>query len=442
MSFFENWFGVKDTEWVQPKIRFGRYSDSYKPTKCYDAWDKALDMFEDGRFLDSLELFFTFLKDEKENNIHWKKNDQSIAFELFQGSKRIIGWATPERLRIEGRVARMIDAGPELLRRMIEHNYSLKFGRYALDPDRHITLIFDTIAIDASPYKLYYAFKEIATQADKQDDLLLEEYGQMEAVDTSHLEPLPAIETQIKHHFIVSKIKEILEDVEEERLNDYTGGISYLLLNLIYKIDYLTKPEGYTMECLERMHRRFFSKNKTLTAKEKNQFLIDELKRLLDRSEKEYSREMYHVKTTFGITSSVTHDRLVNLINSEIGDMDWYVDNNYHNVAAAIPSYLIGYSLFNYALPLPDRDFFHLFYRITETNYFKALGFKPDFCDCESELLNRKIIKRAIDQIVKKHRSRYPNLRPAITQLVFDDLISFSKSYLLMVRDLDLTRID
>lgn len=442
MSFFERWLGAKDTEWVQPEIRFGRYSDSYKPSECYDAWDKALDVFEEGQFLASLELFFLFLQDKEEDNVRWERTEQSISFEFFQGSKRIVGWANPERLRIEGRVAHMIDSGPKLLRQMVEHNYSLKFGRYALDPDRHITIIFDTLAIDASPYKLYYAFKEIATQADKQDDLLLEEYGQMGAVDSSHLEPLPAIETKVKHLFILNNIRQILEDVNEERLVDYPGGIAYLLLNLIYKIDYLVKPEGFTMESLERMHRRFFSKEKTLNAKKKNQLLIEELENLLERSENDYTQEMYQVKTTFGITSSVTHDRLVNLINGELDDMDWYKDNGYKNVAEAIPSYLIGYSLFNYALPLPDRDFFHLFYRITESDYFSALGFKPNFSDPKTARPDRKIIKRAILQIVQKHRSRYPNLRPAVTQLVFDDMVAFSKSYLLMVRDLDLTRID
>ncbi len=444
MSFFERWIGTKDNEWVQPEIRFGRYSDSYKAIDSYDAWDKALDVFEEGEFLNSLELFFTFLRDDAENNVRWEKTDERISFELFQGSKRIVGWANPERLRIEGRVAHMIDKGPELLRRMIEHNYSLKFGRYALDPDQNITVVFDTIAVDASPYKLYYAFKEVATQADKQDDLLLEEFGQMEAIDSSHLEPLPAIETTIKHRFIVNGIKKVLTEVEDKGLGKYPAAIAFLLLNLIYKIDYLTKPEGFTMESLERMHRQFFSKENELKAKEKNQLLIDGLKNLLARSEKEYSKEMYQVKYTFGITSSVTHDRLVHLIDGELQDMDWYMKNGYINVAAAIPSYLIGYSLFNYALPQPDRDFFHLFYRITESDYFKALGFKPNLCNNESSVLkpNRKIVKRAIDRIVKKHRSRYPKLRPDINHLVFDNPVLFSKSYLLMVRDLDLTRVD
>lgn len=442
MSFFESWFGTKEKEWIQPKIRFGRYSDSYKKTENYDAWDKALDVFEEGKFLDSLELFLAFLRDDTEDNVCWEKTGKSISFEIFQGSKRIIGWANPERIRIEGRVARIIESSPELLRRLVEQNYSLKFSRYALDPNQHITVVFDTVAAEASPFKLYYAFKEVAIQADKQDDLLLEEFGQMEAVDNSHLHPLPADEKKIKHHFILDKIRAILEEVKDERLAEYPSAIAYLLLNLVYKIDYLVKPEGHTMECMERIHRQFFSTKKAHSPQQKNQSLIKELEHLLARKEQDYGREMYQIKTTFGITSSTTHDRLIGLIDGELHDMDWYIENDYPKIAAAIPSYMIGYSLFNFALPQPDRDFFHLFYRVSEATYFKDLGFKPDFCDCTSAVPNRKIIKQAINQIVKKHRSRYPNLRPAVSKLNFDNMISFSKSYLLMVRDLDLTRID
>ncbi|MEL7427540.1 MAG: hypothetical protein AAFN81_31405, partial [Bacteroidota bacterium] len=186
MSFFERWFGNNNEESNQPDIRFGRYSDSYKDTKCYDAWDLALSQFEVGKYLAAYEQFLFFLRDEAEGNVVWEKSEQGLAFEIFQGSKRVIGWATRQRLRVEARVARITEPRPELLRRLVEQNYSLKFSRYALDPDCHITVVFDTDTVDASPYKLYYALKELATQADKQDDLLLEEFGHTESVDSSH----------------------------------------------------------------------------------------------------------------------------------------------------------------------------------------------------------------------------------------------------------------
>lgn len=444
MSFFERWFGNKGEAIVQPDIRFGRYSDSYKSTDCYDAWDTALVNFEDGKYLASYEQFLYFLRDEEEENVVWEKTEQGLAFELFQGSKRVVGWATRQRLRVEARVARISAPRPELLRRLVEQNYSLKFSRYALDPDYHITVVFDTHTVDASPYKLYYALKEVATQADKQDDLLLEEFGHMEPVDSSHLNPLSEEETSIKHQYILQQIRETLDEAENGALDreEYPSGTACLLLSLIYKLDYLTKPEGFTMEALERIHRQFFAKENAMNVQQKNEMIIDELRILLERTEKEYSREMYQVKTTFGITAPVTHDRIVNLIDAELHQMDWYRENGYYKIAAAYPYYIVGYGLFIYAVPQPDREFFHLFFRVTEPAYFRTLGFQPDYCDPDTKQLDSKAIRKAIDQITKKHRSRYPQLRPSVSMLSFDNLLDFSRTFLLMIRELDLTRLD
>ena len=63
------------------------------------------------------------------------------------------------------------------MRRLVESNYVLEYSRYGLDDDDNLVIKFDTSALDASPYKLYYALKEVAANADKQDDLLLDEIG-------------------------------------------------------------------------------------------------------------------------------------------------------------------------------------------------------------------------------------------------------------------------
>ena len=47
----------------------------------------------------------------------------------------------------------------------------------------------------------------------------------------------------------------------------YPGGIAYLLLELSYKLDYLTVPEGMLMETLERIHRLYFTKTKKTICK-------------------------------------------------------------------------------------------------------------------------------------------------------------------------------
>lgn len=443
MSFFERWFGGTEQEHTEPDVPFGRYSDSYKPVTNYQRWDQALEAFEAEQYLDAYRYFLQYLRDEEADNVRWKEQAQSLTFELFQGSKRITGTADARSLRIEARIAQAGDQPRlKLLRRLIEQNYALRYGRYAIDNQRCITLIFDTHTLDASPYKLYYAFKEVATAADKLDDLLLEEFRQLEAVEASHLKPLPEAEQTAKYRLIQRVVDRAIRHMNEGKpdKHQYAGGIAYLLLDALYRIDYLTKPEGHTMEALEWAHRQYFSKENQQNTIQKNEQLAQCLLRIAQRPEADIRREMYRGISTFGITLSVTHERVAHLIDNELANLRWYRDNGYPLVAQAIVAYAIGYCLFNYAAPAPDRDFFHLYYRVTEPEYFTELGFAPEYCHADTRQLDKRQIRRAIERIVERYRAEYPQLKPDLSKLHFDDPTRFAESYLLMIRDLRLDK--
>ena len=49
MAFLNNFF-KKEKEISRPDIRFGRYSDIYKNTERYEAWDKALSLYEENKY--------------------------------------------------------------------------------------------------------------------------------------------------------------------------------------------------------------------------------------------------------------------------------------------------------------------------------------------------------------------------------------------------------
>ena len=53
-----------------------------------------------------------------------------------------------------------------------------------------VCMRFDSEIKTANPNKLYYGLKELATKADKQDDLLVEEFSLLEALDTEHIIPI------------------------------------------------------------------------------------------------------------------------------------------------------------------------------------------------------------------------------------------------------------
>lgn len=443
MGLFDRLFGNSADKPPAPDIKFGRYSDSYKETANYDAWDNSLEKFESEHYLEAYREFFRYLRDDREDNVRYWDEDGGIRFELFQGSKKITGFADASQVRVESKIARTQSLNVGFMRRLIEKNFSLKYSRFALDSDNNIAIVFDTYTLDGSPYKLYYALKELATNADKQDDLLLDEFRMLEPVDSSHLEEVPPAEKAVKHQFIVEQTRQVLSEVENGKLSpeQYPGGIAYLLLDLIYRLDYLIKPEGYMMESLERVHRLYFAKDGKSTA-QKNQMLARELAKLTDRPREEFFKEMYRVTSTFGITTPVNHDRVVSFIDGELHNMDWYQENGHLAVALAIPGYIIGYCMFNYAVPRPDRELFHLYFQITHPDYFEALGFPIDFLDKGSGRLNKRAIRRAIEDIVDRNRSLFPRLNPATGSISFHSLPDFTRTFLLMVRNLDMTKAE
>lgn len=443
MGLFDRIFGAKTEEREQPKISFGRYSDSYKDSSRYTAWDVALDKFDKQEYLESYKQFFYYLRDEEEDNVRCREVKGGLEFELYQGSKKITGKATPQKVKVEAKVVRAKALNVAFMRRLLEQNFNLKYSRFALDEEGNIAIIFDTYTLDGSPYKLYYALKEVATKADKQDDLLLEEFKSLQPVDTSHLEELPLPEKEAKYNYLISQVKKALEEAENGKLDkiQYSGSIGYLLLDLIYRLDYLIKPEGFMMESLEHFHRKYYENDGLATAG-KNQVLCTELRELLERDKEEFFKEMYRVKSTFGITHSVHHDRVVSIIDAELFHMDWYKEHGYDNIALAIPGYIVGYCMFNYAVPKPDRDLFHLYYQIVEADYFKSLGFALSYYDKATRKFDKRAIKKAISRIVENNRSYYPNLNPATGTLRYDNLPEFARSFLLMVRNLEMVKTD
>ncbi len=444
MSFFSRLFSNSTPKIEQPAVRFGRYSDSYKEADNYLAWEEALQKYEAEDYLASYVAFFRYLRDDREDNVKcWEDEAGKIHFELYQGSKKIVGVGDEKHLRAEARIARSNELNINFMRQLIERNFDLNYSRFGLDDDNNITIIFDTYTLDGSPYKLYYALKEIATNADKQDDLLLEEFKVLQPIESTHLQELPEPEKEAKYNYLQQEIQKVLDEIDTGKLNreQYPGGIAYLLLDLTYRLDYLIKPEGFTMEALERIHRLYFAKDEK-TIPQKNQVLIKEFRKLLERPKADFFREMYQGKATFGIIAPVNHDRIASVIDGELNNMDWYRDNGYTRIAQAIPGYIVGFSIFNYAVLKPDKDLFHLYFQIVESDYFQSLGFEFDFYDAEKNTFNKKNIRRAIEQIVEDNRDKYNRLSPAFNVLRYDSMVEFSKSYLLMLRNLDVTKTD
>jgi len=439
MGIFDKIFGSSKGESVTPSIHFGRYSDSYKEKDKYIAWDKAVELYENEEYLASLRKLFEYLRDEGSNNVNFSEENGIITFEMFQGSKKIIGTADKENLRAEAKIAKASSLEIGFLRRLVEENYGLKYCRYALDDDDNITMVYHTFSHDGSPYKNYYGLKELATSADKQDDVIVEEFESLSNINTGHTKDTPEHIKELKYNYLIESIKDVINEVNEGKLNidQYPGGISYLLLDLVYRSDYLLRPEGFTMKVFEEIHQIYFQKDGK-SPQFKNREIIKRLKKILERKKEDFYQEWYEVKATFGITAPTPHANLANFINNELGNMDWYTNNNHQKVAQAIPSYIVGYYLFNYSVPAIDKELLHLYFEVVEYKFMKAVGIDRGYVD--NGTLNKSAIKNKISKILKQYRSIYPGMGPQYKILNYSSMLNFSKTYLIFIKQLNLIK--
>ena len=416
-------------------ITFGRFSDSFKPKAKVEAWNTSERLFLERKYIDSYEAFFNYLRDDDVNNVSFRKDGDNITFELLQGSKIIRGTIANGKVIAEADVAEYDKLSVAFMRRLMEMNYSLFYSRYALK-DNRICIKFDSTIAAAPPRKLYYGWKELATRADKQDDLLIDDFAMLKSTGNAHAEQLPDTEKEIKYNFYRTWLEKTITRINELNEDAFSGGISYLLLNTAYKIDYLIAPEGTLMNELEKMSWDYFAKdNKPYV--EKNRRMKEALQKLLDKPKEAVIEDLYRVKSTFGIANPAPHQAVVDLFTNNLQNVKWYVDNNYLDIAIVLYEYLATYCLFSYGLPKPDAKLFHLMLNITNQDYFTALGVGESLHDPASGKFSEQLINNKIDAIITEGKELYPELKFNTANLKFDSMVSFLKSYIAEVQQLN-----
>jgi hypothetical protein len=445
MSLF-NWLkGNKNADVAVselPHIRFGRHSGYYKSATQHEAWDNALNAFEEGDYMESYRKLFEYLGANESTCVSTQElENNSIDFEVIQGSKRIVGNANCKKIRAEIDIAKADTLNVAFMRRLLEHNNGLTYGRFVLDDENHLRMVFDTAAVDASPYKLFYAFKEIAINSDKQDDLLIEQFKMLRETDENLKIQISEAEKEAKYDYILASIQQTLTAIDNNRQlsEQYPGSVTYLLLDVLYRVDYLTCPEGFSMDILESAHRLYKTNDKTIL--QKNIVLRKELERLLLRKREDYYAELYRADYAFEINPTVSPDALMAYIDEELRNTEWYMQQSHFIVSLAISNMIVGSILFNYTPIKPIRQLLHLYFHVVENPYFRALGFSAVY-ENEAAALQNKPIQDSIQQILTTNKKEYPNLKMDFTKLQYNNKAAFAKSFLMQLRQLDFLKKD
>lgn len=423
-----------DTSSPQHLIQFGRFSDSYKDESQYEAWDKSLKLFDEQQYIESYKAFFEYVNALKDNSFTYTEENGGLQFRFVQGSKIVYGAVDGKKITAEAKILKCNVLNVGFMRILAEQNFGLKYTRYSLDEENNICIRFNSHLVDCNPYKFYYGLKELATNADKKDDQLAEEFKDVfSPIHTEHIQDVPDTEKQVKYTYTQQWLKEAIDAEPVLAAKKLDGAAAYRLLATTYKLDYLLSPEGAVMDTLERVHTSYFAKD-TRDAPRRNADMIKELQTIQNRSLEELGKSMYLVTCTFGIVQPVGHDRIVATIDSEMANYAWYANNGYPEVALDIPTYIVGYILYNYAPLLPVRELLHLYYEIVEAGFFKDLGYKQTYYNPSTQQLDANAIKIEIQNIQNENKTRFSEFQVDTSVLKFDSIHEFAYSFMILLR--------
>lgn len=427
---FDKLFGrgkKKTVSQAAPDIVFGRYSDNNKPVVKVSKWTDADNLFKEKKYTESLDAFFDYLRDDAEQNVVYERNDAEGRFHFYQGSKVVRGEFNSDLLRAEVTLARMPQPSVPVMRRLLEMNFNLFYNRFALDNER-LCMNFDSEIETASPSKLYYGLKELATKADKQDDLLVQDFTVLQTFDNEHVTAIPDAEKEIKYEYLQKWIRQTLDMIVSVDAEKFSGGNAYMLLALLYRIDYLVAPEGKLLSDLEKIGIIYFKKDER-PVMEKNRDIVEEFKKILEKPKEKIFNSIFRSKYTFSIVSPQQHKAVADSIHGANLNMAWYRDNNHPLIATQIIEYGFSYCQYSYSIPKVISEFFHLFMIVNHPDYFLALGYKIAYYDPKKNEFARQGIVDKIKEIQTRWKEKYPLIDFKIQNLKFDNLVSFNYTF-------------
>lgn len=430
----------QEADVAEPDMVFGRYTDFYKEKSKFTEWDNAIEQHQKKNYFPAIKHFFNYISDEHTENVRLEELDnEKFRFNFFQGSKKINGFVNEDGFFAESKIAHCENMSMAAMRSLLEENYHLKYCSYALDSEDNLTIVMQTDFLDGSPYKLYFGLKELATRADRRDDVLIRKFSELSPIISGHIQQINDQEKEVKYDFVQKTIKEVLASIEEdkEKLVNYPGLVSYKILSTILRIDYFVKPEGMAMEHIENIHNIFFTVN-TISPGKKNSDMLNELKKILIIEKQDLFNEMYNTKSTFGNLIAGNHKRYQELYESEMKHFQWYIHNGFAKYALEIPNYIAGLLLYTYSMPLPDKYMLHILLRVLNNDFFTALGYSS-LKNANGSIDKRKI-NSLMDEKFKSFEEAYKEIEFDDSKISYENTNSFIESYMAYIYQLNLEK--
>ncbi|MEZ4937592.1 MAG: hypothetical protein R2799_08355 [Crocinitomicaceae bacterium] len=406
------------------KFPFGRYTDRNKTNEQIAFWGEAVKAFDEKRYFDSFEILMKYIGDPEIGNLSYTRNGDQIQFEFIQGSNIIKGSAEGDKFVAISEIVLMETPNVPVMRKLMSQNYSLKYSKFALK-NNVVCMKLSSKIEDASPNKLYYGLREMARKADREDDLLISEFGNVKEVGVDKTIPYSEEKMAVLLKYLDIWISETLEEVGKHDRDNFCGAIAFLLLRLSYRIDYLLKPQGQLMDRLEKIQHMFFAQNNE-TTQQRNDKIIAEFNDILNWDESKKREGLYETISTFALINPSDHKPVMDMMFDEMKKADWYINNNYPVFIKSIFEYSVAYAFFNYGMHYPTMHIWDMLMEIFNPDFYKEMGIDNQFIN--GEQLNQSNINKRLTFIIKEAKKEFPNIDLRVENINYGDLTQFYTS--------------
>jgi len=419
-------------------LPMGRYSDNNKSKKKTQSWYTAEDRFKEKNYEAAFSAFFDYLQDEEEGNVTFTQEGTRFSFTLLQGSKKVRGECDGSTITAQSPMAVMESPSTAVMRRLLEMNYSLYYSHSGMDDGNTLYMVFNADVPSSNPSKLYYGLRELATKADRQDDLLLSDFPMLRPTDHEHIKPLPETELDVKYRYFRKWIEETLKRVNELNQDSFSGAIAYLLLTLIYRIDFLMVPEAKLLSELEKINGLYWDKKDEVALVERNKMMKDAIRKLLDISKEDFGKSLYRSKSTFSIATPPKSDKVRDHVISANKDSNWYIENKYPDLALVINEYGVVYNQFIYSMPKVQTDLIKIYMAVMHPDFFGELGMQEEYYNKEKDEFNKDAITKAVDKALAPWKDKFRSMKWDHKRISYDSLYDFGLDFSEMMANLNL----
>lgn len=439
---FSWFFNIFSSTSSTPHYNFGRFISYKKTHQQQEFYQASKKSFSQQRYIEGYENYFKYLRFEDEHgndhcNISFSRDEDSLEFKIIQGSAVIKGNITQRRLLASVNVAHTVKDNIAVMRRLLEKNYMYTYSSFFLEADTlRSKIYFDNISL--SPQKVYFPLREIAINTDKEKELLLDEFNDLEPIEIEHIEVMDEHLKDTKLRFYREWIDKTQQKVALLPTQEQSGAIAFVWLGLLLRIDYFVTPRGKLgYDIYEAIQEYYIDDNKLI--EEKNDALQKATLKFKDVDFQKLSKSLYSVQQTFDIFTMNNLDEIRAFIEETLGKIIWYKEHRYEEVILTIYEYLGLYMLYNFGMNDCLRELVQLNVRLHNTDFHSALGM-PSLYKSEEKIDTSKLNKE-IRTIINSYHKLYPHLHDFTESLNYESLEKFHHSYFNALKSLSFSEL-